>query len=134
MKNKIIISCLLIFPILLCAQEKSGEKISRVNFYLEAGHKFKLDQTSVRFLNVISDSRCPRQVTCIWPGEAKVKLGITLDGEYFEKEVVVGTGGADFSLSEALQLQVSHLLPYPETGAGIAPEEYSIRFAALVSE
>lgn len=101
---------------------------------LDAGHEFKLGQTSVRFLRVISDSRCPRKVTCIWEGEAKILLGIRKNGKYFEKEVVVSGSGTAFMLSEDLQMQVSYLWPYPETGVGISPGEYRLSFAAIFSE
>lgn len=134
MKNILLLLCLLIFPILLSAQERSERKISRMSIDLDAGHEFKLEKTSVKFLRVISDSRCPRKVTCIWAGEAKVLLGIRKNGEYFEKEVVVSGSEVAFVLSEDLQMQVSHLWPYPETGTGIAPEEYRLRFAAIFSE
>lgn len=126
--------CLLVFPGLLSAQEISEDTNNRMEILLDVGHEFKLDQSSVRFLKVISDSRCPKKVTCIWEGEAKILLGITENGEYYEKEYVIGGNRLEFMLSDVLQLQVSQLSPYPETGAGIAPEEYKLRFTAILSE
>lgn len=101
---------------------------------LEMGKVFQLDQNSVKFIKVISDSRCPKQVHCVWAGEAKVLLGITTNGKYFEKEVIVSGGGTVFALTEDLRMEVSHLRPYPETGAGIPAEEYCLRFAAVFPE
>ena len=126
--------CLLVFPLLLFAQDKPEEQKSRLSADLELGREFLFNQTLVKFLEVVTDSRCPRRVTCIWAGEAKVLLGIEVNGNYFEKEVVVSGGGAELGLSENLQMQISHLRPYPETGAGIPPEEYRLRFSAVFPE
>ena len=117
-------------PLFLGAQDDPQEVIASINTNLGIGQQFDLGTAGVEFLKVISDSRCPRQVTCIWPGEAKVLLGVTVNGEYFEKEVVVSGSGAEF-LFGGLEMQVSHLRPYPETPEGIAPEEYCLRFSAV---
>lgn len=125
--------CLFCLPVFVWAQDEPQEKIIKTTD-LGVGNVFQLDQIAVEFLKVISDSRCPKQVTCIWPGEAKVLLGISLGGKYFEKEVIVSGRGAALNLAEGLQMSVSHLRPYPETGAGIAPEEYCLRFTAALLE
>ena len=122
--------CLLIFPLFLMAQDAPQSEVTGISTDLGIGNWFKVEQVSVKFIKVISDSRCPRQVNCIWPGEAKVLLGITENGEYFEKEVIVSGSGAEFLLSKDLQILVAHLRPYPETGKGIPPEEYCLRLAA----
>lgn len=124
------IVCLFFVPNLLLAQEKSEEKMS-LTADLGIGNVFKMEKSSIEFLKVISDSRCPRQVTCIWQGEAKVLLGIDVGGKYIEQEVVVAGGIAEIPLAANLLLQVSNLKPYPQTGAGIATEDYSIKIAAI---
>ncbi len=118
------------------AQEKDSAVVEqvRINADLGVGQDFLVDKTKIKFLGVISDSRCPKQVTCIWPGEAKVLLGIELSGEYFEKEVVLSGGGAELALSEVLQMQMTGLTPYPETAKGIAPEEYCLSFVAVLPQ
>lgn len=135
MKKMIFMFCALFLPALSFAQvEKDSAMVElvKLNADLEVGQEFLFGGTEVRFLEVISDSRCPRQVTCIWPGEAKVLFGIKLNGKYFEKEVVVSGTGAELQLANDFLMQVSHLRPYPETGKGIAPEDYSLRFAATL--
>ncbi|NJW54261.1 hypothetical protein HC175_15225, partial [Salinimicrobium sp. CDJ15-91] len=80
------------------------------------------------FLGVISDSRCPKEVTCIWPGEAKVLLGITKNGNYSEKEIVIREGGAEISVAKDVFVQFSQLRPYPETGVKIPADAYCMSF------
>lgn len=93
------------------------------------GQHFELEEFSLEFLGVTSDSRCPKQVTCIWPGEAKILLGIRGNGKYQEKEVVIAGGRVVLTIIEDLEIQVLQLSPYPETATGIAPEAYCLRFA-----
>lgn len=132
MKEKILLLVLVSLPLFMFAQDKTEERIS-IASDLGIGNEFQLNQTSVQFLGVVSDSRCPKQVTCIWPGEAKVLLGITIGGQYFEREVVIKSTGAELPLTKNLQILVSNLRPYPETANGIDPEEYCLRISAAFS-
>lgn len=125
---------ILLFSVTLMAQEEQDTVIVQKQILsadFGVGGDFNFGKTSVNFIKVTTDSRCPRQVNCIWAGEAKVLLGFNVNGNYFEKEVVVSGGGADIPLANDLLMQVSQLRPYPETGAGIAPEEYSLRISAV---
>ena len=126
--RRILFLWLLVFPALAFAQEEP--RVQRFSGDFGVGQDFNFGKTAVSFLGVISDSRCPRQVTCIWPGEAKVLLGITENGKYSEVEVVVSGSGVEIPLANELLLQFSHLRPYPETSAKIDPEAYCLRFSA----
>lgn len=132
MKKFVLVFCVILLPAISFAQEKDSIMVElvRLNADLDVGQDIRIGQTNVKFLEVLSDSRCPRQVTCIWPGEAKLLFGIELNGKYFEKEVVVSELGAELPLAEDLLIKLSHLRPYPETGMKIAPEEYCLRFSA----
>ncbi len=129
MKDKILLVWLAWLPVLLFAQERAPE----INTDLEVGQEFHFGKTSVKFVKVLSDSRCPKQVACMWAGEAKVLLGITTRGVYTEKEVVVSDRGAEMAFENDLQLLVSHLRPYPETAKGIRPKEYYLSIATVPS-
>lgn len=115
----------------LVAQEQDSAFVDVVNFRgdLNTGEVFSMDNTSLTFLEVISDSRCPRQVTCIWPGEAKVLVGITQNGKYTEKEIVISGTGTPFLDIQNFDIDVFKLTPYPETAKKIAPAEYQINYS-----
>jgi hypothetical protein len=36
---------------------------------------------SVKFVELVEDSRCPRDTTCIWEGNAKIKVRVTKGGK-----------------------------------------------------
>lgn len=119
-------------PMLLFAQDEPTEEVTEVHKELQISQEWASDGIGVKFLKVLSDSRCPRQVTCIWAGEAKVLLGISLGGKYFEKEVTLSGMGVDLELAGNFGVLVSNLYPYPETAKGIAPEDYCLKFTATL--
>lgn len=134
MKDNYLWVWVFLFPVILFAQEEKDSttvEMEKLSADFSIGREFNFGKSSVNFIKVISDSRCPRKVTCIWPGEARILLGIEINGEYFEEEVVLSSSGAEIPLANELLLQVSHLRPYPETGAKIAAEEYCLSISAI---
>ncbi|WP_010230960.1 hypothetical protein [Gillisia marina] len=67
-----------VFTLLMASSSYAQEKDSIVNFNaeLDYGELFTFKNKSIQFKKVISDSRCPKDVTCIWAGEAKVLVAI----------------------------------------------------------
>ena len=70
----------------------------RVQPRLEQAFTLSLDQTAefpdlqltITFRSVPSDSRCPRNVQCVWEGSAEVGLEVTVRDEV--RRVVLNTG------------------------------------------
>lgn len=54
-----------------------------VEFRLAAGEVMHVTGTglTVRFVRLVSDSRCPANVTCIWEGDAEIEVELDLRGE-----------------------------------------------------
>ena len=48
-------------------------------FALKIGASAKLVNWSVTFVRVVSDSRCPPNVDCVWAGDAMIELRVTRD-------------------------------------------------------
>lgn len=78
------------------AQEAPAERF--YSSLLQRGEVLRLGDNSVKFLEVVSDSRCPEGVTCIWAGEAKVRIGIVKNGEVVDEQLIVIASGKTFSL------------------------------------
>lgn len=134
MKKIILIFFVVFVPATLFAQKEEGGKpddVMKINTELGVGQEWSIGGMEISFLKVISDSRCPRRVTCIWPGEAKVLLGIKLKGRYFEKELKTSGEAAKFSLLNDILIKIDYLSPYPEVPEGIASEEYCLSFSAF---
>jgi hypothetical protein len=93
-------------------------------------------RTTVRFVAVAGDSRCPRDVTCVWAGDAEIEIALRreegpTEGGGTEKEAAVHlhtAGGARMpreAQALGLTLRLEALDPYPETSRRIEQEEYT---------
>lgn len=119
-----VIICFLLLPNISSAQEKSP-----VKYYtspLEIGDLLIFGDKSVKFKGVISDSRCPKNVTCVWAGEAKVLVEIFENGRFLEEKIISTKSGfvpLNFSVEDLIYGITSiNLLPYPTTEANVKPQ------------
>ena len=76
---------------------------------------------TVRFVAVTEDSRCPRDVTCVWAGEVKVSLSIQ-ESSKVASPAEVSEGGS--TLAGGYRVTLVRVEPHPVTGANIAPQAY----------
>lgn len=83
---------------------------------LPEGESYKWKNYCLTFTKILVDSRCPKDVTCIWQGEAKVKISLKKDGKLIDSQEVVLTNpeknGTSFNLGEK-SFRVYGLMPYP---------------------
>lgn len=97
---------------------------------LAPGQTFTLEGKSLRFKEVISDSRCPKATTCIWAGEAKVLVEIFEKGKLPEERII--SIGAFQNLPANLlgenifNISALRLNPYPEITGKIEASNYSL--------
>ena len=49
-----------------------------------------LKGVTIKFLEVVEDSRCPEGVSCIWAGRAIVKVEVTANGKINEETLIFG--------------------------------------------
>lgn len=49
-----------------------------------------LKGVDIKFLEVLEDSRCPKDVDCIWAGRAIVKVGLIVNGKREVKTLIFG--------------------------------------------
>lgn len=124
-----IVSLVLLLSAVTAAQE-TGQG-SLYSSYLQEGDMLNFENRSIKFKEVISDSRCPQDVTCIWEGEALVSIEIYEDGSCIEEKVIVvastniplkfNTGKRNFSIEHI------SLSPLPSIKGGDISNEYKLR-------
>jgi hypothetical protein len=97
-------------------------------FKLRAGQQASIKGTKLRitFMNVKDDSRCPSDVTCVWAGNAAVRLWVTSGRS--SKTLTLNTAGSQ-SLSNEVQYQgykitLVDLGPYPRSDRKIGKNDY----------
>ena len=84
------------------------------------------EDMTVKFNEVIGDSRCPQNVTCIWEGVASSKITITFRGR--EYSIVLNLPGlTDQAEDTFIDYTITYSLnPYPIEGEDISPDDYRL--------
>jgi len=96
-----------------------------VEFALSPGKTATLsgENTQITFRGVVSDSRCPVDVTCVWAGDASIELTIVQRGSPVQTRILsLNRGGAQPSADTAAAQSVTS-----EVRAG----DLTIRFVGL---
>lgn len=113
-----------------------AQETPEVNVYsssLSVGEVLNLNKRSIVFKNVVSDSRCPKDVTCVWAGEAKVTVEIYEDGNTMgEKIIVINSSNipVEFSLSNVIySIRGISLTPYPSVNKEGMPKNYVLQMS-----
>ncbi|MCL6217910.1 hypothetical protein [Zunongwangia pacifica] len=126
MKKIILVLILLVNGVSLSAQTE----VARLQSFLKVGEQLDCGNYSIVIKGVISDSRCPKSVTCVWAGTAEVLLEIRKANEVWkEYRIEIGNSiDADFQLPALanINLKLLGLAPYPETPIKIKPSEYQV--------
>ena len=130
----IITTCLLFFFVFGYSQDSTEFESPFIITKLLFGSQLSVDNLQVKFVDVINDSRCPKNVNCVRAGEAKVLIEIYKDEKLIEKKVLEITP-TTYLIKEHPILVTSaktiikgfNLLPYPEFGTTIKKEDYTFQ-------
>jgi hypothetical protein len=96
----------------------AGTKITaRIN------QKVVLDDVSITPLEVVSDSRCPKNVNCVWAGSVIIKVKAEKGGQTKELELELGKKVDVFGVS----LHLDDVLPVKTTD-NVSKNEYNFVF------
>jgi len=88
--------------------------------------KSKPGGLEVEFDSVADDSRCPRNVTCVWAGNAKIVLKVK-KGAGKPANVELNTNiNPKTSRYLEYELRVKELKPYPESEVRIKSSDYEV--------
>ncbi|RFN59069.1 hypothetical protein [Marixanthomonas ophiurae] len=97
-------------------------KVPKIAMKIALGETVKTNGHSITFLEVLEDSRCPINVTCIWEGRVKVKVKVEAEGvdAKTEKLIFGATKSGEnknhtFFSSETIKLEGMKVMPYPNT-------------------
>lgn len=88
--------------------------------------KSKPEGIEVEFHSVAEDSRCPKGVTCVWAGNAKVLLKVKKNGAK-PVEVELNTNSNPKTTNYlGYELRLKELKPYPESDVTIKSSDYEV--------
>ena len=127
-----LLAVLLLLLLLAACGGEAGEVKANLGqeFSLSMGQTVSIqgEELKLRFLEVIGDSRCPKDVTCVWQGQASCLVEITYS-ELLHKVTLIQPGLSE----EPSQIDFNdylikfNLTPYPEAGKEIKKNDYRLR-------
>jgi|GEM_PF-565059 len=101
----------------------------------KVGESFNFNERTIQFKEVLVDSRCPGDVTCVRAGEAKILVEIFKGEKSLGKEIItLGANVNSFKTSlakffeEELDIEFLALSPYPKTSRKIKASDYQLKF------
>lgn len=86
------------------------------------------NQQTLTFARVEQDSRCPSDVTCVWPGQAEVIVTLSQPGQPAQDLLLIQRPGDEAAAARSvngLTVKLLDLLPYPTTGPS-SPADYTV--------
>jgi len=97
--------------------------IGHNQIYYDPEYDFKLEMVSV-----LSDSRCPSGVDCVWEGNAEVRFDLIIGGNY-QHDFVLNTN-QEFqtdTLIDKITYRLVGLVPYPKINQSIDIKDYKAK-------
>ena len=129
-----VILVALVPPTIICGcdDEPTGPNPGE-SFTLAAGERVTLDavHTTVRFLAVAEDSRCPSRAQCVWAGDGAVVLEIAPANSDAAEDTLHTNpeSGPGAVVLAGYELTLLRLDPYPDSPGEIGPDEYTATLA-----
>ena len=91
------------------------------------GKKVTLSKTEITFEAVLEDSRCPKDVTCIWAGQATIRVRVKPQGSPEELREITFSPGLQgpvlLAVTKDCRIVVNNLHPYPITSTDEAAKK-----------
>jgi hypothetical protein len=102
---------------------------------LGVGASARVSDLTIVFEQVESDGRCPRGATCIWEGDAVVRLtaGKPGQGERATLRLHTHASGAREAQHAGKVVRLVELHPYPTVDRPVDPKEYRVRLTVTQS-
>jgi len=103
------------------SQEGDPIEVPKIVVKIPLGETVRLDDVALTFVKVLEDSRCPKNVTCIWEGRIIVQVAVKREGALIQnKELLLGKtkhGEQETTIiysTEDLLFDAVSVYPYPD--------------------
>jgi hypothetical protein len=140
-KQKLMKHLLYLFTFLISsvsiAQDSTQVVIAeapRIVSKLLYGEKTQFNNIELEFVEVLQDSRCPKNVTCVWAGEVIVLVDVFENGVKSEQKKLTLSPTSHLQdrlgnlfFSEEIKISGFNVLPYPVSGIKTNKEDYYIQ-------
>ncbi len=127
-KKEPIMKYLLIYSAFLLIQcNNSGTPLNPApghEFEINYGQSRTLDNypLTIKFKNVIEDSRCPENAVCVWEGNARIAIEVS------QKDFILNTVLEPEEIDYlGFKIRLIEVYPYPKINEQIEIEDYTIK-------
>jgi hypothetical protein len=119
--------------VIVDARPRGATQLARTGqeFKIKVGRRvtFERDSLRIKFVAVLNDSRCPKDVTCVWAGNAEVLLEVSTGVGRGKRSLKLNTNGNGQNSQEGkyqrFRVKLLELSPYPQSGRKIEAGEYT---------
>jgi hypothetical protein len=100
-----------------------GQSNKSISVKLRTEKKVSNTGIRVKFLEMVEDSRCPRDTNCIWAGNAKIRLEVAKGSRSQIIELNTNTPNRDNRFG-GYEFRITSLTPEPRSNIRINPSGY----------
>jgi hypothetical protein len=117
-----------LFLTLVLGLAQAGFAQAQDQVEIRGGQQKRVANGKVRitFISVTEDSRCPINAKCIWAGNAKVKIQVSVRGGETRTFVLNTNGGDRAGTADAYRVQLEDLSPGKQTSRPIRQRDYRV--------
>ena len=84
----------------------------------------KTGRISIKFVELVEDSRCPTDVDCIWAGVARIKVRLSRNGKTADFELNTNQGDKP-AVFQGFKIGLKSLVPRQSTTSKYSPSAYT---------
>jgi hypothetical protein len=92
---------------------------------IRVGETISVEGTRIQFESVVSDSRCPMDVVCVWEGDAAVQISAQ-QGADTQLMQLHTTLEPHNSTAHGYRIELRSVSPYPRAATPTRPDSYSV--------
>lgn len=125
---RILIAGLMLLLTLGSVEAAGIRKGETLRVQINTEKRFPKSKLSIRFVELIEDSRCPTDTNCIWAGNAKIKVRVKKNGR--SQNVTLDTNGPEQTVKVAgYSIKLTALTPEPRSNIRINRNGYVATFS-----
>lgn len=133
MRN-IIIGLMLFFSLFVISQGRAEEEVLVEYYTISIGESFAFDGYEIKFVDVLSDNRCPKAVMCVVAGEANVVLElykgnvkVSSNNLRFTPTIYLPHSKGNIYNSEFVKVTGVELFPHPISDNDMPKSDYKLK-------
>jgi hypothetical protein len=119
MKKFLLISVITIFA----AMTTLANKTETVNIGLDQHKLTSTGRITIKFVAIEEDSRCPEGTTCVWAGNARVKITVSKGRKKAQTFSLNSTLSPTSITYEGYDIAFVDLVPHPSMNKSVAREK-----------